>query len=125
MEIQDYEDLPDYLEVGDIHRYCMLALDESIQDEISITLRKFDELGNRQWHTYVLPNCELKNRIKTWILDNWNDSQNFLEDVLGICYCFGLDKELYIQALNGYKGIHRQEFENNLKNSSGDFIDPW
>jgi len=125
MKIQDYENLPDYMEVEELYRYCMLALDESNNEEMFTTLEKLDELGNRQWHTYELPNSDLQNRIRNWIINNWENSQTFLEGVLGICYCFGLDKELYIQALNGYTGVHKQEFENNLKNSTGNFINPW
>ena len=126
MNLTEYEGLPDYLSRDEVHRHCMTVLVESEKDDISVTLAKLNELGDRQWHTYELPDPALQTRLRKWLIDNWvSADQDYLESVLGLSYCFALDKELYGLALQYYTGEHLKEFQRDLEKSDGDNIDPW
>ncbi len=117
---------PDTMSRDEVHRHCMAVLEESEKDSISVTLAKLDELADRQWHTYELPDPGLQTRLRKWLIDNWvSADQDYLESVLGLSYCFALDKELYRRALQCYKGEHLKEFQRDLEKSGGDSIDPW
>ena len=126
MNLAEYESLPDSMSRDEIHRHCMTVLEESKKEDISVTLAKLNELGDRQWHTYELPDSALQARLRRLLIDNWVAAdQGYLESVLGLSYCFALDKELYRCALTNYTGDHLEEFQRSLENSVGDNINPW
>ncbi len=124
--LDEYEQLPDCMTVSEVHQHCMVILDDAVTDDVSLTLAKLDEMSNRQWHTYELPEATLQTRLREWLIDNWvSPDEAFLESVLGLAFCFGLDKDLFQQALRGYKGQHVGEFQQHLDESNGSSIDPW
>lgn len=126
MNLEEYESLPDSMSRDEIYRHCMTVLEESKKEDTSVTLAKLNELADRQWHTYELPDSALQDRLSRWLIDNWvSADQDYLESVLGLSYCFALDKELYRCALANYTGNHVKEFQRSLENSVGDKIDPW
>lgn len=126
MNLEEYEKLPDYMSRDEVHRHCVTALNESEKDDISVTLAKLHELGERQWHTYELPDAALQTRLNEWLINNWiSADQDYLESVLGLAYCFALSKELYRCALQYYMGEHLSDFQRDLDKSDGDNIDPW
>ena len=126
MKLEDYENLPDSMSRVEIQRYCLHALRESETESIAETLAKLEELSQRQWHTYELPDPALQRMLRQWLIDRWvSPDQAYLESVLGLSYCFALDKAIFIQALESYCGEHHQEFEQALETSQGDRLDPW
>jgi hypothetical protein len=126
MDLKEYSDLPDSISCDDVHRYCIQALSEAICEDISITLEKLDELGDRQWHTYELPKPELQIQLREWLIQNWiSATPDYLESVLDLSYCFALDKEIYRRALHDYNGEHLIEYQRHLEMSDGNTIDPW
>ncbi len=124
MNIEEYESLPDSIEANQVHDLAMSVL--SSNEAVDLVLAKLDILADRQWHTYELPNSELRQTLRKWLIQNWfSNDQEYLEEVLGLAYCFGLDKEFYQKALESYTGEHRAEFNRHLAKSEGDTIDPW
>jgi hypothetical protein len=126
MTLTEYKNLPDGMtkeEVLDLSNKC---LDEAEHESVSATLEKLNILADHQWHTYELPDSMLRARLRQWLIQNWiENSQQYLESVLGLCYCFGLDKEFYAKALENYTGEHAEEFRRNFSKSDGENIDPW
>ena len=126
MNIKEYDNLPESMKPKDIHAYCLQILKEANTDTREITLGKLNILGDKQWHTYELLPMEVRIKIREWLIQNWTDnSQQYLEDVMGIAYCYALEKGIFAEALKLYRGEHKKEFEDNLANSAGDHIDPW
>ena len=120
----EVELLPDSMSSAEVHQYAMALL--SSDESVEIILKKLDELADLQWHTYETPNSTLQLALCKWLSENWNsNSQPYLEAVLGISYCFGLDKEFYTRALALYSGEHIAEFKKNLTMSVGHSINPW
>jgi len=124
MKLEDYEKLPDSMPVAEVLEHCKKLLDsDEAQSEV---LSKLDILADRQWHTYQLPNPMLQAKLRAWLMKHWvSEDQDYLEAVLGLAYCFGLDKEIYELALVEYHGDHVAEFRKNLEMSAGDNIEPW
>lgn len=126
MKLEEYESLPDSMSHDEIQRLCITALEESETEDIPVTLAKLDQLGHRQWHTYKLPDPALQSQLRQWLIDHWaSPGQEYLEAVLSLSYCFGLDKEIFGQALMCYTGEHLEEFNKDLEKSDGNDIDPW
>jgi hypothetical protein len=126
MNLEEYEALPDSMSHNDVHRYCMLALNEARSEDISRTLEKLDVLSDRQWHTYESPKPEFQSQLREWLIEHWiSPNQDYLESVLSLSYCFALDKDIYRRALKDYSGEHVNEFQRHLEMSDGDTIDPW
>jgi hypothetical protein len=120
----EFETLPEFMSAPQVHRYAIALL--SSNEPVETILEKLNKLADIQWHTYETTNSILQEAVSDWLLKNWNSSSQFyLEAVLGISYCFGLDKELYIKALPLYLGEHFSEFKKNLDMSEGDSINPW
>jgi hypothetical protein len=126
MDISDYKRLPDYLDPLAVDEYCLRALAESSTESVWITIEKLKELSDRQWHTYRLPPKALQIKLQSWLVKHWSsDSPEYLEAVMIISYCFGLEKRIFVRALKSYRGKFRTVFQKDLENSSEDFIDPW
>ncbi|HZL89254.1 MAG TPA: hypothetical protein VFB96_12825 [Pirellulaceae bacterium] len=126
MQTEDLENLPDYLEPADVWRLSEQVLQESTQESVSATLRKLNVLADQQWHGYEPAPRDLRERLTRWLVQNWQSgSEEYLEAVLGLTYCYGLDKRIYREALCAYHGPFRKEFERNLERSVGENIDPW
>lgn len=126
MSFEAYEDLPDYLEPGVVWELTERALRESAGEEVRLTLFKLDALSDRQWHTYKLAPETLRENLRTWLIKHWQpQSEFYLEMLLGLAYCYALDKGIYVQALEQYQGRDKCEFERHLEKSAGENIDPW
>ncbi len=126
MQLSEYRHLPDYMKPVEVERYCLLILQESSLESVTQTLEKLQEMSDRQWHTYELPSKELRNKLKNWLIQNWTlNSSEYLESMMVLSYCFGLDKEFFSQALVHYDGKFKVKFQRDLENSAGDSIDPW
>jgi hypothetical protein len=124
MKLEDYEALPDKLSVAEVHEYTMQILSSPMALESA--LAKLEILADRQWHTYELPAPELQAALREWLIRHWvSKDEWFLETVLGLAYCYALDKEFYQKALEAYSGEHLAEFQEIFNNSKGDSIDPW
>ena len=126
MQLSEYRHLPDYMKPAEVERYCFLILQESSLESVTQTLEKLREMSDRQWHTYELPSKELRNKLKNWLIQNWtSNSSEYLESMMVLSYCFGLDKEFFSQALAHYDGKFKVNFQRDLENSPDDRIDPW
>jgi len=126
MQLSEYKLLPDYIEPAEVEKYCFLILQESALETVAQTLEKLNEMSDRQWHTYQLPPRELQDELKKWLIQNWtSNSSEYLESIMGLSYCFGLDKEFFSKALAYYEGRFKNGFRRDLDNSVGEFIDPW
>lgn len=126
MSPEEIDALPDSLETDEVSRLTEQVLAASASESPTVTLEKLSLLADRQWHTYVLPPDHVRSHLASWLMANWApNSQEFLEKVLGISYCYGLEKDLYLRALNAYTGWARAEFESNLLHSPGTAINPW
>ena len=124
MNIEEYESIPDSISSSEVHKYTMNILTSS--ESVFSALSKLDIIADRQWHTYVLPSTELQAALRKWLISNWvSNSQEYMESILALSYCFGLDKELYQKALENYSGEHKAEFQKNLSKSLGKTINPW
>lgn len=125
MDIIEYEQLPDGLDKPRMKFVYESLLKELKSDSLDDALAKLDIVCDKQWHTYELPDAEVQESISEWLISNWKHSDEYLELVLSVCYCFGLSKRLFILALDEYKGDARDEFEGHLKMSLSDHIDPY
>jgi len=125
MNLEGYENLPEGLDKDELQNIYTIFFEELNSDDDEEMRAKLDILCDKQWHTYELPNDDIQEKIRTWLVNNWREEQEYLELILGVCYCFGLDKKLYVRALDVYQGEHKSEYENDLKQSDGDFIDPY
>jgi hypothetical protein len=124
MKLEDYESLPDSMPAAEVHEHCMRVL--SLAEAPSSVLAKLEVLADRQWHTYELPAPALQEALRGWLIRNWvSPDQDYLESVLGLAYCFGLDKELFQRALDNYTGEHAADYRQDLEMSHGENIDPW
>lgn len=126
MQLSEYRLLPDYMKPAEVEKYCILILRESSLEVVPQTLAKLREMSDRQWHTYELPSRSLQDELKNWLIQNWTtNSDEYLESVMVLGYCFGLDKEFFQKALSLYQGKSKNEFQRGLDKSDGEFIDPW
>ena len=126
MKLSEYGKLPDYMDISEVEKYCLLILDEADQEIRETTISKLREMCNRQWHTYKQPSLELKSALKEWLINNWvSNSDHYLETIMVISFNFGLEKALFTKALSLYKGRHVTEFKRNIEKSLGDNINPW
>ena len=124
MKLEDYEALPDRLSVAEVHEQTMHVL--ASPDSVESTLAKLEILADRQWHTYERPAPELQAALREFLIQHWVSTDEwFIEVVLGLAYCFALDKEFYQKALEAYSGEHLAEFQETFDRSKGDTIDPW
>ena len=124
MKLEHYEALPESLSVAEVRELTMQVISSS--EAVGSALAKLDILADRQWHTYELPAPELQAALREWLIRHWvSDDQDYLEIVLGVAYCYALDKEFYQKALEAYSGDHRAEFQQIFDKSKGDTIDPW
>jgi len=109
----------------EIRKWCGLVLKEADTEDSLTTLQKLEELGDRQWHTYELPDPQTQQEIKNWMIRNWSSpTEAWLEGTLAVIYMFALNKQLFQKALQTYTGPHKEEFEKDLLNSHSDNIDP-
>jgi hypothetical protein len=125
MNIEEYEDIADGIEVSKLLGIYDVFFKEVKHEEKDVTLKKLEILCDKQWHTYELPSSYIQSKIKEWLIENWEINNDYLDVVLGVSYCFGLDKGLYEKALSLYKGEFFDEYKENLTNSKGVFIDPY
>ncbi len=126
MKYEDLYEMPEYPAPDIVEKLCFLVLDESQEMGIDITMERIDELSDKQWHTYEWPSDILKERITCWLEENWNVASNeYFLFVLGVGYCFALNKTFFKKALDQYNGEHKKEFEDDYNNSPQDFINPW
>jgi len=126
MKREDLNNYPEYPSKEIVERFCNFVLDEADKFVPEDTLGDLNYLGDKQWHTYELPSKVLQERITNWLIQNWTSNSNkFLEGVMGVCYCFALDKEIVQKALELYDGEFKQEYKRHLDKSLGDNMDPW
>jgi len=125
MNIDEYDDLADGLDKSDLVDVYEVFFREAAEEPEAVTLRKLDILCDKQWHTSELPDKEIQKQVRELIMSHWDESSSFLELVLGVCYCFGLDKELFCKSLSLYDGEFKDEFVSHLENSKGDNVDPY
>ncbi len=125
MDIDEYEDIPDGLSKTELSTFLNIFFQEIQTEQIENSLKKLDILCDKQWHTYELPDEEVKEKIRKLLLDNLDTSDEYLELVLSTCYCFGLDKKIFSDVLDKYHGWARNEFIEILEKSKGDNIDPY
>lgn len=125
MNLDEYENLNDYLEINEANSLTLLLLKESNNESINETLKKFDAMCDRQWHTSNEPIEKIKDSVEKWLINKWSDDNEFLESALGIMYCYGLSKKLYKKGLEAYSGEFLEEYQNNLRHSPEDTIDPY
>ena len=126
MKYEDLEEMPEYPEPKVLEKLCILVLDESNKKGLKITMDRLDELGDKQWHTYELPSSELKERLTSWMKQNWIVISNkYLIDALGISYGFALSRSFFKEILDQYNGEGKKEFIDAYNNSTQDYIDPW
>ena len=125
MNLKEYDNLPDGMTPADILKYCRQILEEASTDNREMTLSKLQSLGDKQWHTYELLPVDIRLNIQEWLIQNRTTSQDYLEGVMCIVYLYALDKNIFIEALKLYNGESKKEFETDLANSKGDYIDPW
>ena len=125
MDVCEYENLPEGLDKDQLKKIFSKFFGELEADSYEDTCAKLEILCDKQWHTYELPDEDIQTKMRGWVVDNWRETEEHLELIMGICYSFGLDKELFARALGVYQGEHKAEYENDLKQSLGDFIDPY
>jgi hypothetical protein len=89
MKLIEYQNFPDGMTKEEVLDLCSMCLDEAENESISTTLEKLNILADCQWHTYELPHSAFQARLRQWLIRNWTEnSQQYLESVLGLCYCF-------------------------------------
>jgi len=126
IKIDDLQNLPDVMTRDEVRKLCDLILKEADAEDSHTTLQKLEELGDRQWHMYELPDPQTQQEIRNWMIRNWiSPTEAWLEGVLAVIYMFALDKQLFQRALQSYTGPHKDEFEKDLLHSPGEYIDPW
>lgn len=125
MDLNDYEDLPDYISTNEVERLSSLILAESSSENKLMTIEKLAILGDHQWHNYVVPSDELRQALSKYLCEFWSDSQEFVEGVIGICYLFSLEKDLYKRALDIYSGEYKQEYIQDYIKSDAEYINPF
>lgn len=125
MNIVEYESLSDGLDKSRMKSVYHALMEDMKLDSFDSLVAKLDLLCDIQWHTYELPDAEVQDSISSWLISNWKDSDEYLELVLSVCYCFGLSKNLFVAALERYNGDAREEFEKYLNMSLSNHIDPY
>ena len=124
--LKNYNELPDYMNVKDIHRLfddLMNAVDESPNTDSVTIVNGLWELADRQWHTYTLLEPRTKERIENYINNIllskiWKDKPIiFLRRILSIIGNLGLQKnyELVREMLD-------QNTESETKRTIKEFI---
>lgn len=125
MKIEEYRDLPEGAGKEQLKSVYVKLFEDFNKDSYEDVYKKLEIICDKQWHTSELPGKDVQEMIRNWIVNNWTDSQKFYELVIGLCYCFGLEKELYTRALNLYHGEYKNDYEKDLEQSKGDCIDPY
>lgn len=111
MQLSKYRLLPDYMKPAEVEKYSMLILRESSLETVSQTLAKLRDMADRQSHTYELPSRNLQDELKKWLIQNWTtNADEYLESVMVLSYCFGLDKRFFRKALSLYQAIRGMNF---------------
>ena len=127
--IQSFEDLNKLEEYPPRHvveEFVDFVLKNSVDEPLTTTFEKLEELSDKQWHTYELPSDKVKQKLKNFIISHWTDNTpEFLESVLIISACFALDKVFFKTVLDNYKGESFKEFETDLLKSPDETIDPY
>jgi hypothetical protein len=93
MEISDLQNLPEGASKSDLQPYLYEYFDnfDSMAKELALSL--LDELSDRQWHTYEVPDKHVKMQVRA-CLEKLNDGNNSYKEVALItAYCFALEKE--------------------------------
>jgi hypothetical protein len=120
----NYNKLPDYLPVDEIHKYFCDLMDEvgdSENVDFDSTVEGLWHLANRQWHTYTILEKGIKTRIDDLLIRiflnyNWRyKSVITLREILSIIGNLGLVKsyKLIKESRNQeMDGLYRQEIDN-------------
>lgn len=101
-----YRSLPDYISTTQLIDLFeeFLSINSSDNFDKAIALESLLELSDRQWHTYELLDGDLKNKIESWVILNFNkDSIHDIDLISSITGRLGLVK-VYLQLkklLNG------------------------
>ena len=125
MQIDDYDNLPEGIGKEELSAVYDVFLRELEEDPFEVACKKIDILCDKQWHTYDLPSVDVQIKLQRWLLDNWRDSKEYVKLGLGVCYCFGLSKNLFRRFLDLYKGDNLWEYQNILNASVGHGINPY
>jgi hypothetical protein len=122
-QINDY---PEYPKQEIINIFVDFVIANSIDEPLNKTLEKLEELADKQYHLYQEPKKKIKEKLKNWIVANWNSaSDELLESIMCVLSGFAMKKELYQIALDNYNGEDKSDFEKILINSSEENINPW
>ena len=129
MNVNDYRDLPDYLDAEGIREYFDKYFKESKNGgEIDVLTESLYELADRQWHTYELLDSARRDKIdeflRATITANVTKAQ--LERILGIVAMLGLEKTFskIVSMRGGFCDLGRktivEEFVDEIGDSIGD-----
>ena len=125
MDLSDIENIPEGANASEIAKYFYNWYADAKKESIDESLEKLNALAGAQWRAKEIQSKSLRTLLTRWLNDNYSSLLNYQEAVLGIAYCFGLDKEFFRGILDSYDGDSRQEFVEHLEKSTGDFIDPY
>ncbi|ASF48177.1 hypothetical protein [Methylovulum psychrotolerans] len=125
MILQQYQDLPETMTKMAVAKLLADFLQAADSDTGEQNYAKLDIIGDKQWHTYEVADADVRQKLSHWLEANWEENQDYFDMVLGVCYCFGLEKSLFMRALQGYHGEQLWEYVQMLDNSVGKTIDPY
>jgi hypothetical protein len=125
MKLEEYDHLPDGMTAAEVAELIDIFLGAQSADSRRERFMKLETICDKQWHTYELPGQEVQEKIQRWIEVNWEDSIEYFELAMGLCYCFALSKRLFEEALKDYAGEQRWEYVQMLENSNAETLDPY
>ncbi|UXI70446.1 hypothetical protein [Tahibacter amnicola] len=125
MDLDEYEDLPETISAAQVEVLVDVFINEQRSGSGKDWFAKLEILADKQWHTYSEPSLSVREKVTSWILEAWEDSDDFLELAMGVAYSFCLRKQVFERAFVAYNGSQKVEFAEMLENSPGDNMDAY
>lgn len=125
MKLDEYEDFPEGMSSKEVESLWRTFLHEEGDAFTRDSMEKMYILCDKQWHTYELPSSATRESVKIWIEQWLKDGSYDPELVSLVVYCFGLEKRLLEKILARHKDMDISDYEIDIENSPGEFIDPY
>lgn len=125
MELDEYENLPEGMSAKEVKSLWRTFLSEEGDSFTQDSIEKMYIICNKQWHTYELPSAATRDAVSGWV-KRWIQTGDYDPELVArVVYSFGLEKKLLEQLIARLSDMDICDYEKDLENSAGEFIDPY